>query len=99
MGGTESSSALVELRVDPGHHRAQLLALALDLVVGLLGAHALEVLLAGPAVGAPLAGALAGFDLAQDGLHGLARVGPDHALAAGEIPVLRSFRDGGALPG
>ena len=36
----------LELGLDPVHHRAQLLALALDLVVGLLLAHALEVLLA-----------------------------------------------------
>ena len=44
-----------ELGLDPVHHRAQLLALALDLVVGLLLAHALEVLLAGAVLRDPLA--------------------------------------------
>ena len=44
-----------ELGLDPVHHRAQLLALALDLVAGLLLAHALEVLLAGAVLGDPLA--------------------------------------------
>ena len=48
-----------ELLVDPGHHRAQLPALALDLVALLLLAHALEVLLAGLVLGDPLAGEVA----------------------------------------
>ena len=55
-----------ELGLDPVHHRAQLLALALDLVAGLLRAHALEVLLAGAVLGDPLARERAGLDLAED---------------------------------
>src|SRR3712207_6998548 len=55
------------------HHRAQLPPLALDLVVGLLGAHALEALLAGAVLGDPLACEGARLDLAEDVLHGLPR--------------------------
>src|SRR3954452_42342 len=89
MGGPEVSSALFELRVDPGHHRAQLLALALDLVAHLLLAHPLEVLLPGPVLGDPLAGERAVLDLAQDALHGVARGVGDDPLAAREVAVLR----------
>src|SRR5215204_6748271 len=68
----------LELGLDPVHHRAQLLALALDLVVGLLLAHALEVLLAGPVLRDPLARELARLDLAEDVLHRLPRLSADH---------------------
>src|SRR5918997_1243655 len=69
-GGSPPPSS--ELRVDPVHHRAQLLALALDPVVLLLGPHALEVLLARLVLGDPLAREVPGLDLAQDLLHRLA---------------------------
>src|SRR5918994_6257120 len=45
--GRSPSATLLKLRLDPVHMRAQLLALALDLVVLALLAHAQEVLLAG----------------------------------------------------
>jgi len=46
---------LMKLGVYPGHVRAQLAPNDLDLVVGLLGPHALEVLLAGAVLRDPLA--------------------------------------------
>src|SRR4051794_4704538 len=55
----------LELGLYPIHVRAQLLALALDLMASLLGAHALEVLLAGAVLGDPLARERAGLDLAE----------------------------------
>src|SRR5881227_1075236 len=58
-----------ELGLDPVHHRAQLRALALDLVLGLLLAHALEVLLPGAVLGDPLAGERPVLDLAEDLAH------------------------------
>src|SRR4051812_49075644 len=73
-----------ELCVDPVHVRAQLLALALDLVVLALLAHALEVLLAGAVLGDPLAREIARLDLAEDVLHRLAALVGDDALAARE---------------
>src|SRR5918997_704278 len=78
----------LELRVDPGHHRAQLPALALDLVVLALLAHALEVLLPGAVLGDPLAPEGAGLDLAQHVLHRLARGVGDDPLAARVVAVL-----------
>src|SRR3954453_24218088 len=72
----------LELGLDPIHVRAQLLALALDLVVLALLAHAQEVLLPGAVLGDPLARELAGLDLAEDRLHRRARLIGDDALAA-----------------
>src|SRR5204862_1266926 len=69
-----------ELLVDPVHHRAQLLALALDLVVLALGSHALEVLLPRPVLGDPLLRELPRLDLPEDLLHRLAGGLADHAL-------------------
>src|SRR6185312_11691497 len=87
--GSGWGSALAELRVvDPGHHRAQLSALDLDLVAGLLGAHAVEVLLAGAHLGDPLACERARLDLAEDVLHRLARLVADDASAARDVAVL-----------
>src|SRR3954471_21120249 len=83
----------LELSLDPVHHRAQLLALALDLVVGLLLAHALEVLLAGAVLRDPLARELARLDLAQDLLHRRPRRLGDDALAAGHVAVLGRVGD------
>src|SRR5688572_24966809 len=95
-GGTKrvpSSPSTSELRVDPVHHRAELSALALDLVVLLLLAHALEVLLPGLVLRYPLAGEVARLDLAEDLLHRIARGLPDDLLAACEVAVLRCVRD------
>src|SRR4051812_13186017 len=83
----------LELGLDPVHHRAQLLALALDLVVGLLLAHAPEVLLAGPVLGDPLARERAGLDLAQDLLHRRPRRLGDDALPARHVAVLGRVGD------
>src|SRR5690348_1252568 len=93
MADSESSSALLELRVDPGHHRAQLLALALDLVPHLLLAHPLEVLLPGAVLGDPLAGERPGLDLAEHVLHGLAGGVGDDPPAAREVAVLGRVGD------
>src|SRR3954452_8991624 len=95
MGGTLARAAAVgsELGLDPVHHRAQLAALALDLVVLLLLAHALEVLLARLVLGDPLAGEVAGLDLAEDVAHRLARRLPDDPLAAREVAVLGGVGD------
>src|SRR4051812_43303712 len=82
-----------ELRVDPVHHRAELLALLLDLVALALLAHALEVLLAGAVLGDPLPRESARLDLAEDLLHGVARGVGDDALAAREIAVLGGVGD------
>src|SRR5215213_4842839 len=79
----------VELGVDPVHHRAQLLALALDLVVGAFLAHALEVLLPGAVLGDPFARERARLDLAQHVAHRLAGRLGDDPLAAGQVAVLR----------
>ena len=85
--------ALFELCVDPGHHRAQLLALGLDLVGLTLGAHPLEVLLAGAVLRDPLARERAVLDLAEHVLHRLAgRVGDD-PLAARQVAVLGRVGD------
>src|SRR3712207_7413786 len=77
-----------ELGLEPVHHRPQLLALHLDLVTGLLGAHAVEVLLARAVLGDPLARELARLDLGEDGLHRLARVLPDDPRPARQVAVL-----------
>src|SRR6186997_3239721 len=66
--------------LDPVHVRAQLLALALDLVVLALLAHAQEVLLAGAVLGDPFARELARLDLAEDVLHRLAGLVGDDPL-------------------
>src|SRR5437899_1124057 len=82
-----------EVGFDPVHHRAQLPALALDLVVGLLLAHALEVLLAGAVLRDPFPRERSVLDLAEQLLHrrpcGLA----DDPLASREIPVFRRVAD------
>src|SRR5262249_47422232 len=57
---------LLEVCVDPVHLRAQLLPHDLDLVAGLLGAHALEVLLARAVLGNPLTGEVPALDLLED---------------------------------
>src|ERR671916_2970974 len=77
----------LELGLDPIHHRAQLLALDLDLVARLLGAHAPEALLARAVLGDPLPGELAGLDLGEHLLHRRARLGTDDALAARVVAV------------
>src|SRR5829696_1619745 len=79
--------------VDPRHHRAQLSALDLDLVAGLLGAHAVEALLAGAHLGDPLARELARLDLLEDVLHRLARLRADDASAARDVAVLGGVGD------
>src|SRR5829696_3158283 len=89
----------VELGVDPVHHRAQLLALALDLVVRALFAHALEVLLAGAVLGDPLACERSGLDLAEHVPHRLARRLGDDPPAAREVAVLGGVGDRVAHPG
>src|SRR3954469_20308206 len=90
---TTKSSIRSELRVDPVHRRAQLLADGLDLVVLLLLAHALEILLAGAVLRNPLLCKFTGLDLGQDLLHRLSSRLADHALAARQVAVLRSVRD------
>src|SRR2546430_11936012 len=82
--GPDGSKVLV----DPVHHRAELAALALDLVILLLGPHPLEVLLPGAVLGNPLLGELARLDLVEDLLHRLAGRLADDPLAAGRVPVL-----------
>src|SRR5436309_5629074 len=82
-----------EVGLDPVHHRAQLPALALDLVVGLLLAHALEILLPGAVLGDPLPGEGAVLDLGEQLLHRRARGFPDDALTSGEIAVFRRVGD------
>src|SRR5918998_1020574 len=89
----------LEVRLDPIHVRAQLLALDLDLVALLLLAHALEVLLPGAILRDPLARELAGLDLAEDRLHGLASLVGDDPRAAGEIAVFGRVGDRVAHPG
>src|SRR3954453_1021466 len=89
----------LELGLDPIHVRPELLALALDLVVLALLAHAEEVLLPGAVLRDPLAGELAGLDLAQELLHGGARLVRDDALAAREVAVLGGVGDRVAHPG
>src|SRR5690349_4144404 len=88
-----------EFRLDPIHVRAQLLALALDLVVLALLAHAQEVLLAGAVLRDPLARERARLDLAEDVLHRLPRLVGDDALAAREVAVLGRVGDRVAHPG
>src|SRR3954454_13500427 len=85
--------ALFEFRIDPGHHRAQLLALHLDLVALALGAHALEVLLTGAVLGDPLARERAVLDFGEDVLHRLAGGVGDDPLAAREVAVLGGVGD------
>src|SRR5918997_1327121 len=95
-GGSPPPSS--ELRVDPVHHRAQLPALALDLVVLLLGPHALEVLLARLVLGDPLAREVPRLDLGEDLLHRRAGGLADDAGAAREVAVLGRVRDRVAHP-
>src|SRR5215217_5655641 len=83
----------------PIHVRAELLALALDLVALALLAHAQEVLLPGAVLRDPLARERAGLDLAQDVLHRLAGRVRDDPLAAGEVAVFRRVRDRVVHPG
>src|SRR6185369_11342441 len=85
---TSGSEDLLELRLDPVHVGAQLLADVLDLGVGLLGAHALEVLLAGAVLGDPLARERAVLDLAEDALHLGAGLVVDDARTARVVAVL-----------
>src|SRR5436190_1334436 len=98
LAGPPGRDLLVEVRVDPVHHRAQLLAGRLDLRGGLLGAHALEVLLAGAVLGDPLAGEVARLDLGEDLLHARPRVVGDDALAARVVAVLGGVGDRVAHP-
>ena len=77
----------------------ELLALALDLVVLALLAHAQEVLLAGAVLGDPLARELARLDLPEDVLHRLAGLVGDDPLAAREVAVLGRVGDRVAHPG
>src|SRR3954470_22986844 len=82
-----------ERRLYPVHVRAQLLARGLDLRAGLLGPHALEVLLPRAVLRDPLAGEVAGLDLAEDLAHLLARLVGDDALAARVVAVLGRVGD------
>src|SRR5437763_8646984 len=88
-----------ELGLDPVHHRAQLAALALDLMVLLLRAHALEALLPGLVLGDPLTREVARPDLAEDLAHRLSGRLADHPLAARQVAVLGGVRDRVAHPG
>src|SRR6185437_9211637 len=88
-----SLAAGSEGRLDPVHVRAQLAADVLDLRVGLLGAHAQEVLLAGAVLGDPLAREVAVLDLLQDLAHRGARLVGDQlelvqALEVGHLGVV-----------
>src|SRR6185437_2430401 len=94
-----SLAAGSEGRLDPVHVRAQLAADVLDLRVGLLGAHAQEVLLAGAVLGDPLAREVAVLDLLQDLAHRGARLVGDHALAARIVAVLGGVGDRVPHPG
>src|SRR5205085_7621486 len=96
--GQPGRHTCLELGLDPVHHRAELAAFALDLVVLLLLPHALEALLAGAVLGDPLAGELTGLDLAEDLLHRLSRRLSDHALASSQVPVLGRVGYGVAHP-
>src|SRR2546421_4145522 len=82
-----------EVRLDPVHHRTQLAALALDLVVGLLLAHALEVLLAGAVLGDPFACERPVLDLGEKLLHRRPRRLADDPLAPRHIAVLGCVAD------
>src|SRR5437764_5045951 len=77
----------------PWHHGAELRPHALDEVVVLLLAHALEVGAPLPALGDPLAGERAAPDVGEDPLH----LGPDRRGdqpgAAGVVAVLRGVAD------
>src|SRR2546429_5667266 len=87
-----------EVGLDPVHHRAQLAALALDLVIGLLLAHALEVLLPGAVLGDPFPRERPVLDLGEQLLHRRARRLADHPLAPREIAVLGGVADRVAHP-
>src|SRR5450755_2557722 len=63
------SELFLELRIDPVHLSTQLGADDLHLVTGLLGAHALEVLLARSVLRDPFAREVARLDLGQQLLH------------------------------
>ena len=87
-----------ERRLDPVHVRAQLLARGLDLRGRLLGAHPLEVLLAGAVLRDPLPREVAGLDLLEDLAHPLTGLVGDDALAAGVVAVLGRVGDREAHP-
>src|SRR5919199_6877534 len=97
-GWVTGVAARLKLGLDPVHHRAELLALALDLMVLLLRAHALEALLAGLVLRDPFAGEVARLDLAEDLAHRLTGRLADDALAAGQVAVLGGVRDRVAHP-
>src|SRR5437763_10234459 len=88
-GGASQLEAclFLELRVDPVHLRSKLLADHLDLVAGLLGAHASEILLSGPVLGDPLAREVAGLYLVEYLLHRRPRLLADDPLAPGHVAV------------
>src|ERR1700704_4748771 len=88
-----------EVGLDPVHHRAQLPTLALHLMIGLLLAHALEVLLARAILRDPFPCERPVLDLGEQLLHRRARGLADHALAPREIAVFGGVRDRVAHPG
>src|ERR1051325_3416057 len=79
--------------LDPGHHLAELGADLLDLHIGLLLAHPIEVGRSFGVLFDPLAREPPGGDLLQDLLHLLARALGDDALAARVVAVLSGVAD------
>src|SRR5580700_6767968 len=69
IGEHRASASRSEGGLDPVHVRAQLRSHVLDLGVRLLGAHPLEVLLAGTVLRDPLARKVARLDLREDLAH------------------------------
>src|SRR6266699_2293932 len=101
--GTRHSGVFTESRVPnpesrlpllrPRHHGTQRRAHALDQMVVLLAAHALEVGTALPTFLDPFTGEGAALDIGQDLLHPGADGGRDEGRAAGVIAVFRGVRD------
>src|SRR5437763_14575444 len=81
-----------ELGVDPVHVGAKLAPDHLDLMPRLLLAHPVELLLAGPVLGDPLAREVARLELVRTLRHRLARLRPDHPLAPGPTAALGAVR-------
>src|SRR5207302_1549001 len=94
-GAAPSVLRLVDQLVggDPGHHRAQLLADLLDVVLGGAPAHRLEAGVAGGVLEHPVAREAAGLDVVEDALHLGLDVGVDEARAARVVAVLGGVGD------
>src|SRR6185295_8485561 len=91
-GGSPSLTGFDRHGIEERHHRAQLRADRLDRLILLGAPRRLEARRTGGDLGDPRLGERAAADVAEQTLHGRARLGADHLIARDVVAPLRGIR-------